>query len=163
MDEIHGILRPAAMSDVKEIHAVLKVFADQGLLLGRSLSSLYDHLRDYQVFIAETGTGPEVVGVCSLHICWEDLAEVRSLAVTEPFWGRGVGSRLVRGCLDEAVRLGISRVFTLTYKPDFFKRFGFVEVDKNNLPHKVWSDCVNCPKFPDCNEVAMIWEGTHDR
>ncbi len=157
-------LRPARMADVKEIHGLLKGFADSGLLLGRSLSSLYDHLRDYQVFIATVDGTPVIAGVCSLHICWEDLAEVRSLAVSPSFQGRGIGASLVRGSLAEAQRLGIDRVFTLTCQPDFFKKLGFVDVDKNNLPHKVWSDCVNCPKFPDCNEVAMMREGiAYDR
>jgi len=151
-----GVLRPAAMGDVRGIHALLQKYADQGLLLGRSLSSLYDHLRDYMVFSVEGESGPEIVGVCSLHICWEDLAEVRSLAVDEPWQGRGIGASLVSACIDEAARLGIGRVFTLTYQPEFFRKFGFIEADKNDLPHKVWSDCVNCPKFPDCNEIAMI-------
>jgi len=158
-ETLDGILRPARMADVKAVHALLTEFADAGLLLGRSLSSLYDHLRDYLVFVVDEDGVQRVVGVCSLHICWEDLAEIRSLAVGRDFQGRGFGSKLVSGCLDEAGRLVIRRVFTPTYQPDFFRKFSFTEADKNNLPHKVWSDCVNCPKFPDCNEVAMIREG----
>ena len=158
-----GELRPAAMADVRAIHALLQEYAEQGLLLGRSLSSLYDHLRDYLVFSVPAGQGvSELAGVCSLHICWEDLAEVRSLAVAAAWQGRGIGSALVCACIEEAARLGIGRVFTLTYQPEFFRRLGFTEADKNDLPHKVWNDCINCPKFPDCNEIAMI-RGTSGR
>ncbi|MEN8141106.1 MAG: N-acetyltransferase [Thermodesulfobacteriota bacterium] len=147
-------IRQAAIADVKVIHGLLDHFAGEGLLLGRSLSSLYDQLRDF--LVAEVNG--ELVGACALHICWEDLAEIRSLAVAQDFQAAGVGRSLVESCLDEAARLGLTRVFTLTYRPDFFSKQGFVAIDKSELPHKVWSDCVNCPKFPDCNEEAMIWE-----
>lgn len=147
------ILREAAIKDVKIIHRALDFYASQGALLGRSLSSLYDQLRDFLV----VERGGDFVGAGALHICWEDLAEIRSLAVVEEFQGHGVGKQLVQGCLAEARRLGISQVFTLTYQPDFFHKQGFMPIDKGQLPHKVWSDCVHCPKFPDCNEEAMIW------
>ncbi|MDD3618760.1 MAG: N-acetyltransferase [Desulfobulbaceae bacterium] len=145
-------IRPARMGDVKEIHALLQHFSRQGLLLGRSISSLYDHLRDFVVY-DDNG----LQGVCSLHICWEDLAEIRSLAVAEQAQGRGIGEALVRACLREARRLEIGRVFTLTYQAPFFRKLSFVEIDKRDLPHKVWSDCLNCPQFPDCDEEALIW------
>lgn len=141
------------MGDVKDIHALLKHFADQGLLLGRSISSLYDQLRDFVVYDDDG-----VKGVCSLHICWDDLAEIRSLAVSEDMQGAGIGEALVNVCLDEASRLDIGRVFTLTYQAPFFRKLRFVEIDKRDLPHKVWSDCLNCPQFPDCDEEAMIWQ-----
>ncbi len=146
------MIRAARMDDIPRIHALLGHFADQGLLLGRSLSSLYDQLRDFVVHEEEG----RVVGVCSLHVCWENLAEIRSLAIEEAYHGRNIGRRLVTACLEEAARLGIRRVFTLTYQPDFFRKLGFVPIDKNELPHKVWSDCINCPKFPDCNEEALM-------
>lgn len=142
------------------MYDLLDHFADKGLLLGRSLSSLYDQLRDFQVFVEEGDTGEEIVGVCALHICWEDLAEVRSLAVKDSAQGKGVGRQLVESCLLEAEALGIKQVFTLTYQPDFFSHQGFDPIDKKELPHKVWSDCINCPKFPDCNEEAMIWNSS---
>lgn len=148
------------MRDVKAMYDLLDHFADKGLLLGRSLSSLYDQLRDFQVFVEEGDTGEEIVGVCALHICWEDLAEVRSLAVKDSAQGKGVGRQLVESCLLEAEALGIKQVFTLTYQPDFFSHQGFDPIDKKELPHKVWSDCINCPKFPDCNEEAMIWNSS---
>ena len=152
------MVRNARMDDIKSIYGLLNHFSGKGLLLGRSLSSLYDHLRDYKIYEEDVpGTEVTICGVCSLHICWENLAEIRSLAVAESFQGKGAGTELVQECLAEAVRFGINRVFTLTYQPDFFARLGFKEIDKNELPHKVWSDCIQCPKFPDCNEEAMIW------
>jgi amino-acid N-acetyltransferase len=149
---IRAKVRPARMGDVKEIHILLKHFAGKGLLLGRSISSLYDQLRDFVVF-DDNG----VQGVCSLHICWDDLAEIRSLAVPEDRQGIGIGEALVKVCLEEAKRLDIGQVFTLTYQAPFFRKLHFAEIDKRELPHKVWSDCLQCPQFPDCDEEAMIW------
>ncbi len=149
------VIRKATIKDIKEIHSLLNGFAEKGALLPRSLSDLYDHLRDYAVFQLDSR---EIVGVAALHICWEDLAEVRSLAVREEHQGKGIGRRLVEFCLSEALTLGIYRVFTLTYEPGFFERLGFKVVDKALLPHKVWADCIRCSKFPDCDEVAMIME-----
>lgn len=153
------MIRNARMDDIKAIYALLAHFANKGLLLGRSLSSLYDQLRDFLVF--EATDGPEagrVVGCCSLHVCWENLAEIRSLAIAESHHRQGIGRQLVNACLDEAAQLGINRIFTLTYQPGFFQKLGFCPIDKNELPHKVWSDCIQCPKFPDCNEEALIFE-----
>ncbi|HSR35653.1 MAG TPA: N-acetyltransferase [Desulfurivibrionaceae bacterium] len=154
------MIRSARMADVKAIYNLLHHFAGKGLLLGRSLSSLYDQLRDFKVWTDTETLGDEapVVGVCALHICWENLAEIRSLAIAEEEQGKGLGSELVRACLAEAEKFGINRVFTLTYQPEFFKKLGFRLIDKNELPHKVWSDCIQCPKFPDCNEEALVWE-----
>lgn len=149
---IQANIRPALMGDVKEIHALLKHFAGKELLLGRSISSLYDHLRDFVVY-DDNG----VQGVCSLHICWDDLAEIRSLAVAEDKQSLGIGEALVKVCLEEARRLDIGQVFTLTYQAPFFRKLHFTDIDKRDLPHKVWSDCLNCPQFPDCDEEAMIW------
>ena len=152
------MIRNAGIKDIKPIHDLLQHFSAKGLLLGRSLSSLYDQLRDFKIFEDHEAGPSGVAGVCALHVCWENLAEIRSLAVVEKCQKRGVGSALVRGCLDEAGGFGITRVFTLTYQPDFFAKLGFRKIDKGELPHKVWSDCIHCPKFPDCDEVAMIWE-----
>jgi amino-acid N-acetyltransferase len=99
-----------------------------------------------------------MLGICALHVCWENLAEIRSLAVTEEAQRQGIGRQLVEACLAEAGYLGINRVFTLTYQPVFFERLGFRPIDKSELPHKVWSDCIQCSKFPDCNEEALVWE-----
>ncbi len=153
------MIRNGRMEDIKGIYGLLQHFANKDLLLGRSLSSLYDHLRDFKVFVVEEEGVEKLAGVCSLHICWENLAEIRSLAVADPYQKTGVGRALVRSCLEEAGEFGISRVFTLTYQPGFFRKLGFKDIDKSALPHKVWSDCINCSKFPDCNEEALIWEG----
>lgn len=137
---------------MKTIHSLLNHFADKGLLLGRSYSALYDQLRDFKVF---TDSEERLLGVCALHISWEDLAEIRSLAVHEDAQGKNIGKKLVRACLEEANHFGIDKVFTLTYQAGFFRKQGFVDIDKNKLPHKIWSDCMNCPKFPDCDEEAL--------
>jgi amino-acid N-acetyltransferase len=151
------MIREAKIQDVREIHSLLKHFAAQGLLLARSISSLYDQLRDFVVYVDE---GNEILGVCALHIIWEDLAEVRSLAVREEAQGRGIGAQLVGRCLQEAEKFGIERVFTLTYQAGFFRKQGFIEIDKKELPHKIWGDCVHCPMFPDCDEEALIFKRT---
>jgi amino-acid N-acetyltransferase len=155
------MIRNARMGDIKKIHKLLQYFADKDLLLGRSLSSLYDQLKDFSVYVEQAEDDPDqekLVGVCSFHICWDNLAEIRSLAVIDEFHGKGVGRQLVSKALAEADSYGITRVFTLTYQPDFFRKLGFKDIDKAELPHKVWSDCINCSKFPDCNEEALIWE-----
>jgi amino-acid N-acetyltransferase len=146
------MLRKARISDVKEIQKLLTSFASRGEMLSRSLSELYDALRDFYIY-EEDG---QVLGASALHIVWEDLAEVRSVAVAEAAGRRGIGSQVVGACLEEARSLGLKRLFCLTYKPDFFAKFGFTVVDKSELPHKVWGDCIKCVKFPDCDEIAMI-------
>ena len=146
------MLRKAKIQDVKDIQKLLTHFASRGDMLSRSLSELYECLRDIYV-IEEDG---RLLGTSSLHIVWEDLAEVRSVAVSEDAGRRGVGTQVVQACIDEARVLGLKRVFCLTYKPDFFAKFGFTIVDKSQLPHKVWGDCMKCAKFPDCDEIAMI-------
>jgi len=149
------IIRQAAIKDVITIHNLLSYYADEGLLLPRSLSELYDHLRDF--FIMESPSlPPSVIGVCALGICWEDLAEIRSLAVSEAYQGKGAGFRLVEACLKDAGPIGVTQVFTLTYIPNFFFKLGFREVNKASLPHKIWADCLKCHKFPDCDETAML-------
>ena len=146
------MLRKAQIGDVKEIQKLLTLYAGKGDMLSRSLSELYEALRDFYVDVADG----QLLGTAALHIVWEDLAEVRSVAVAENVGRKGVGSTLVQACIDEARELGLKRVFCLTYKPDFFARFGFRLVDKSELPHKVWGDCIKCVKFPDCDENAMI-------
>jgi amino-acid N-acetyltransferase len=150
-------IRKAVTGDVKAIHKILNRYAEKGLLLPRSLSEIYDHLRDFFVIEAD-GLSDSIQGGCALGICWEDLAEIKSLAVAEAYQGKGMGSQLVEACLDEARRLGLKSVFTLTYVPDFFTRLGFREVEKSVLPHKIWADCLKCPKFPDCDEKALMIE-----
>jgi amino-acid N-acetyltransferase len=146
------MLRKAQIKDVKDIQKLLTFYASRGDMLSRSLAELYEVLRDFYV-VEEEG---KLLGTAALHIVWEDLAEVRSVAVAEDAGRMGVGSQVVQACIDEARELGLRRVFCLTYKPDFFAKFGFRIVDKSELPHKVWGDCLKCVKFPDCDEIAMI-------
>jgi len=147
-------IRKATVQDVKTIHGLLMQFSKQGFLLPRSYNDLYNHLRDIFV-LASVEKGP-IKGCCSLAITWDNLAEIRSLGVIDELQGRGWGKRLVEACLSEAVTLGLFQIFTLTYQADFFRKVGFEEVSKDVLPQKVWSDCIKCPKFPDCDEIAMM-------
>ena len=147
------MIRKAWMSDVKGIQGLIAEYARKGDMLPRSLADIYENLRDYFVFLGEDG---ELVGSAAIHIMWEDLAEVRSLAVREGKMRRGVGTQLVESCISEAIMLGIDRVFALTYKPEFFEKLGFHTVDKAELPQKIWTDCLKCSKFPDCDEVALV-------
>jgi amino-acid N-acetyltransferase len=148
------MLRKAQIGDVKEIQKLLTHFANRGDMLSRSLSELYEAIRDFYI-MEEEG---RILGVSALHIVWEDLAEIRSVAVAEDAGRKGVGTEVVNACISEARDLGLKRLFCLTYKPDFFERFGFRIVDKSELPHKVWGDCIKCVKFPDCDEIAMIMD-----
>ena len=151
------MIRKAQIQDIKSIHEILTHYGNKILLLPRSLSELYDHLRDFHV-IENSKVKGSLLGVCSLSICWEDLGEIRSLAVVEESQKRGLGSKLVEICLSEAVELGLKKVFVLTLEKGFFARFGFKEIEKSLLPHKIWADCIKCPKFPDCDEIALILE-----
>ncbi len=148
------MIRKARIVDVPQIQKMLVLFAQDGKLLARSLSELYTNLRD--TFVALDDETGEVVGCCGLHIIWENLAEIRSLAVTDTLQGRGIGRLLVAACIEEARDLGIERLFTLTYEVGFFERVGFRVVDKNIFPQKIWADCLHCPKFPNCDEVALV-------
>lgn len=146
------MIRKANIKDVSAIQKLINDYAKEDLLLPRSLSELYENLRDFFVF-EEKG---KIYGCSALHINWEDLAEVKSLAVDKNKKGSGIGKGLLRVCLDEAKKLKVKKVFCLTYQPKFFKKFGFKEIDRAKLPHKIWNECVNCVKFPDCCEVALM-------
>ncbi len=148
------MIRKATVKDVAAIQGLVNHFAAKDEMLPRSLNAIFESLRDFYVFERDD----QLLGCCALHVIWEDLAEVKSLAVDEAAQGIGVGKQLMDACLQDAVELGINRVFALTYRPSFFERFGFIRSDKATLPHKIWSDCINCPKFPDCGEEAVIKE-----
>ncbi len=151
------MIRKACISEAFAIRDLINPFAQQGLLLPLSLSEIYDRLRDFFVNLEDSSQNPsKIVGVCALHLIWEDLAEIRSLAVHEDFRKKGIGSQLVNACLKEAKALDVKRIFCLTYHKDFFSLLGFKEIDKSELPHKVWADCLKCSKFPECTEIAMI-------
>ncbi len=142
----------ARISDAAQMHKLINYFADKGEMLARPLSEIYENIRDYFV-IRE---GERVIACAALHVNWSDLAEIKSVAVAEDSQRQGIGDQLIEACLREAKELGIPTVFCLTYKPAFFERFGFSQADKLELPHKVWSECYRCPKFPNCDEVALI-------
>lgn len=144
-------IRKARIPDAKAIHKLLLTYAQQELMLSRSLPNIYEVIRSFYVY-EDAG---EILGTVSLQICWEDLAEVRSLAVAEGQVKKGIGRQLVQACLDEARELGLKKVFALTYQPLFFEKMGFQYIEKAELPQKIWSDCIKCPKFPDCDEIAM--------
>ena len=148
------VLRKAKIDDVKQIHAMLLASAAEGKLLARSLNQLYNHLRDFSVL--DPGGSKPVVGCVALSITWSDIAEVRSLLVDEAYRGHGLGRKLVDSCLKDAKELGLKSVFTLTYQVDFFVKLGFREVSKDRMPQKIWADCIHCPKFPECDETAML-------
>lgn len=148
------MIRKAKISDVRSMHGILSHYAAKGLLLGRSLSDLYAQLRDF--IVVEDDSTHEVVGTCSLRICWEDIAEIRSLAVHEDFCGSDLGRAMVEICIREASDMGLKKLFVLTYVPAFFEKLDFKTVDKSVLPHKVWGDCIKCVKFPDCDEEALL-------
>jgi amino-acid N-acetyltransferase len=147
-------IEKACIGDVGQMHHLINHFADKNEMLARPLSEIYENIRDYFV----VREGGEVIACVALHVMWEDLAEIKSLAVAEGSQQHGIGDQLVKACLDEAKELGLSTIFCLTYKPDFFKRLGFSQVDKMELPHKVWTECFRCPKFPNCDEVALIYQ-----
>lgn len=145
-------LRKATFGDVEAIHKLVNDYAQQGVMLPRSRNSIYETLRD--VIIAEEDD--RLVGVGSLHLSWDALAEVRALAIAPGFQRRGIGRQIVKELLIEGRALGVKTFFTLTYQPEFFGTLGFSEVTKEELPQKVWKECINCPKFPNCDEVAMV-------
>ncbi len=147
-------IEKARISDVPQMHQLINYFADKDEMLPRSLSELYEGIRDCFVVRQDE----RVVACATLHVFWSDLAEIRSLAVAEGSQEQGIGGQLVKACLKEAEELGIGTVFCLTYKPALFKKFGFSRVDKMELPRKVWTECYRCPKFPDCDEVALIYQ-----
>ena len=135
---------------------MLKYYGDKGNLLARPLSKLYDHVRDFSVFLNPDDDPAKIIGCCALQFCWEDLAEIRSLAVKEEYWGQSIGKQLVENLFKESRAYKIKKLFALTYEPEFFKKLGFTRIDKSELPIKIWADCILCVKFPDCDETAMI-------
>jgi amino-acid N-acetyltransferase len=146
------ILRKAKISDVDNMAALINLYAAKGKMLYRSIPSLYQKIRDYSV-VEKEGV---IIGVGGLHILWNDLAEICSLAVEPRYIKNGLGSALVHRLCREGKRLKIAKVFALTYQPGFFEKCGFMRIDKESLPQKVWMECVNCPKFPNCDETALI-------
>ena len=149
--QLSGVIRKARIQDVAAIHRLINFWAEKGEMLARSLNEIYENLRDYFVYCEDE----KVLGCAALHIMWEDLGEVKSVAVVPEYQQKGIGTQLLKRCLAEAEELGLPRVFALSFKPQFFVQKGFEVIDKNTLPQKVWTECIKCPKFPNCNETAL--------
>lgn len=152
MSEIY--IRQAKIKDVVNIQQLINSYAQEGKLLPRSLSELYEGLRDF--FVAEIDG--KIIGCCALHIVWEDLAEIRSLVVAQDMTKQGVGTKLLNAAINSAKELEVNKIFVLTYNPGFFKASGFKLVDKSTLPHKIWGECIKCIHFPHCDEEALVME-----
>ena len=134
---------------------MINISAGKGEVLPRALMDIYGSLRDFFVYVDEETV--TIAGICAMNIIWENLAEVRSLYVEEGYRNRGIGRNLVEACISEAITLQLYRIFTLTYKKDFFDHLGFKEVERSSLSEKIFSDCFRCSKYPDyCDEVAMV-------
>ncbi len=146
------IIRKAKIKDAQIIKSILDDYAKQRKLLARSLQHILENIRDFQV--AELDN--KVIGTCSLKISTLELAEVKSLAVLPNNLKAGIGSMLLNSVLEEGKILGINKFFALTYVPEFFYKHNFKEINKEELPHKIWTECVHCPFFPNCNETAVI-------
>lgn len=147
------LYRKARFGDTETIYSLIAVYAKNGEMLARSRNAIYENLRDFVVAEDEDG---EVVGVGGLHITWDAMAEVCAMAVAPEVIRQGIGSGIVKMLMAEGKELGVKTIFTLTYKPKFFESLGFEIVDRNDLPHKIWKDCIDCPKFPDCDEIALV-------
>jgi amino-acid N-acetyltransferase len=146
------VIRKATVEDVKQIQKLVNLYAKREKMLPRSLNELYESIRNFFVY----AEGKKVYGCCALNVDWEDLAEIKSLAVAQSRSRRGIGSKLLSECLKDAKKLKVKKVFALTYIPEFFESFGFSVVDKSELPHKIWSECIKCMYFPNCKEIALV-------
>jgi len=149
------MIRKAKLTDAKAIYNLINFWAKENKLLERSLNYIYEHIRDFWVDEEKK----KIVGCCSLVVVgWEDLAEIKSLAVDKKYQNKNIGTELVKNCLFEAKTLGIKKVFALTFIPEFFEKLGFKVIKREDLPHKIWSDCINCVHFPNCKEEAVIFK-----
>ena len=146
------MIRKATMDDIKDIQELINFYAKKDQMLPRSLSELYENIRDFFVY-EEDG---ETLACMALHVAWEDLAELKSLVVLPSSQKKKIGSMLINAAFEDAKRLKVKRIFALTYIPSFFEKFGFRRVDHKELPHKIWSECIKCVKFPDCKEAALV-------
>ena len=145
------MIRKATLQDVHDIHRLVEHYAAQDLMLHRSVDEIVETIRDFSIAEREE----KITGCAALHVYGPDLAEIKSLAVDEACQLQGWGANLVRACFDEAAALGIQRVFALTYQTPFFEKLGFRLVDKQEMPEKIWGDCVYCHKFDDCDETCV--------
>lgn len=148
------MIRKATVKDVDSIKRIINYYAGLDQMLPRSVSELYESVRNFYVYEVEG----EIIGCCGLQVMWEDLAEVLSFAILPEYREKGIGTLLLHSCLEDARELEVTNIFTLTYAPAFFEKNGFRRVEKSSLPHKIWSGCIKCPKFPDCDEIALSME-----
>lgn len=147
------MIRKANIDDVNSIQKLINYYAKKDIMLAKSLNQLYENLRDFFVYVGDDGS---IIGCCALHITWSALGEIKSLAVDEKFHNKGVGSELIEAAVKEAKSLGLRELFALTYAEKFFNKHNFVRVDKSKLPHKVWGECIECVKFPNCDEIPVM-------
>jgi amino-acid N-acetyltransferase len=145
-------IRHAKVKDAKAIHALINSHAQKREMLARPLSEIYENIQEFTV-AEEKG---KVIGCGALHVSWEDLAEVKALAVNERYQRKGIGAKIVAQCHKNSKKLGVTKVFALTFKPKFFVKLGYKKISRNKLPHKVWGECIRCPFFPDCGEVPLL-------
>lgn len=148
------MIRSATLADIKDIHQLISEQAKTGSILPRAMSDLYTQVREF--LVRPLDDSEDLLGCGALHIVWEDLAEIRSLAVRTSHQRQGIGSELIQALLEEARTMGIVKVFVLTDRVALFERLGFEQMDKGLLPHKIWADCIKCTKFPNCDEVALV-------
>jgi len=147
-------IRPAKVQDVKQMHQIIEFYADNKEMLHRSLNSMYENIQEY-VVAEEKG---KIIGCGALHVSWDDLAEVKALAVEKNYARKGIGRKIVTTLEQNALNLGIYATFALSFKPEFFKKLGYEIISKEVLPQKIWSECINCHLFPDCGEIPLIKE-----
>jgi amino-acid N-acetyltransferase len=148
------MIRKAKLEDAAAMQQLINQAARRGQMLTRPIAEIYENIRDYYVFEERK----RIVGVCGLHVNWEDLAEIKSLVIAPRYQGKGLGRQLVEACMAEGKALGVRRFYALTYVDAFFRKLGFRRVSREKLPQKVWSECIRCHQFPDCNEVAVLQE-----
>lgn len=146
------MIRKARVTDVEKIQKLVNYYAERKEMLPRSLNELYENIQDF--FVDEKNR--KIIACAALHVVWKDLAEIKSLAVDPQYQKQGFGGKLVKKCLQQAKSLGVKKVFVLTFKPEYFERYGFKELSREKLPHKIWSECIRCHLFPNCKETALL-------
>jgi len=148
-------VRKARLADAGAMHRIINHYAHLQLMLPKTHLQLYENLRDYTVAV-DKGKGELLLGCGALHIYWENLAEIRAVAVSPDIAARGIGTLLVETLIAEARTFALEQVFVFTYVPAFFSRFGFIQVEHRTMPLKVYNECFHCPKFNTCDELAMV-------
>jgi amino-acid N-acetyltransferase len=151
----YAYVRKAKLSDVPAIHPLINYYAERQLMLPKTHLQLYENLRDYSV-VADCHDDNALLGCAALHIYWQDLAEIRAVAVSPETKAKGLGTMLVESLVHEAREYGLEQIFVFTYVPRFFSRFGFIQVEHRTMPLKVYNECFHCPKFNTCDELAMV-------